>query len=156
LEAALSAPFSVRIHGDFNLSNLLYNPDTHKLTFVDIYRSRETDYLQDVSVMLVSIVRLPVIGHQGRSRLYQTARMAESLTRTFAQEENDETYWARLAFGLARSFVTSTRFVLEERAAREFVARARYLWEKLIAHRRQNLDWADFKFPLEVLEIYLD
>ncbi|MDR2367539.1 MAG: phosphotransferase [Deltaproteobacteria bacterium] len=155
-EESLKVPFTARIHGDFNLSNLLYNPETQKLTFVDIYRSRETDYVQDVSVMLVSIIRLPVTGHQARLRLYQTARMAESLARAFAQEENDENYRARLAFGLARSFLTSTRVVLDDRMAGQFVARARYLWEKIVSHRSKGLSWAEFKFPLDVLEIYLD
>ncbi|MDR0621795.1 MAG: phosphotransferase [Deltaproteobacteria bacterium] len=156
LEESLKVPFTARIHGDFNLSNLLYNPESHKLTFVDIYRSRETDYVQDVSVMLVSIARLPVVGNQGRHRLYQTARMAESMTRTFAKEQNDETYSARLAFGLARSFVTSTRFVLDDRLAGQFVARARYLWETIIAHRAKGLSWAEFIFPLEILAIYIE
>ncbi|MDR2302634.1 MAG: phosphotransferase [Deltaproteobacteria bacterium] len=156
MEESLKVPFTARIHGDFNLSNLLFNPDNQKLTFVDIYRSRETDYLQDVSVMLVSIVRLPVTTYQSRLRLYQVARMAESMVRAFAKEENDETYKARLAFGLARSFVTSTRFVLDDRLAEQMVSRARYLWEKIISHRSKNLGWADFNFSLEILEIYVD
>jgi phosphate uptake regulator len=155
-EGTLKVPFTARIHGDFNLSNLLYNPETQKLTFVDIYRSRETDYLQDVSVMLVSIIRLPVNNNQARQRLNQAARMSESLARGFAQEEGDETYRARLAFGLARSFITSTRFVLEERMASQFVARTHYLLEKLINHGSKELPWADFKFSLEVLEIFFD
>jgi aminoglycoside phosphotransferase (APT) family kinase protein len=156
LEESLKAPFTVRIHGDFNLSNLLYNHENQKLTFVDIYRSREADYLQDISVMLLSIIRLPVTDNQARLRLNQASRMAESLARKFAQEENDETYRARLAFGLARSFVTSTRFVMEERMAIKFVARARYLLGKIISHRKKGLPWTDFKFSLDVLDIFFD
>jgi Ser/Thr protein kinase RdoA (MazF antagonist) len=156
LEESLKAPFTVRIHGDFNLSNILYDPESGKLTFVDIYRSRETDYLQDVSVMLISIIRLPVSGRQARLQLRRAARMSESLARGFAQETGDDTYWARLAFGLARSFVTSTRFVLEERMADQFAARARYLWEKIASHRGRGLPWTAFRFPMEVLDIFFD
>ncbi|MDR1109857.1 MAG: phosphotransferase [Deltaproteobacteria bacterium] len=155
LEESLRVPFTVRIHGDFNLSNLLYDPESRRLTFVDIYRSRETDYVQDVSVMLVSIVRLTVSGSQSRQRLFQAASAAESLARRFAEEEGDATYQARLAFGLARSFVTSTRFVLEERLAGQFVARARYLWERLIRHGEGGRPWADFAFSMEILDIAL-
>jgi phosphate uptake regulator len=156
LEESLKVPFTVRIHGDFNLSNLLYDPEDQKLTVLDIYRSRETDYVQDVSVMLVSIIRLPVNNYLARQRLSQTAKMAESLARNFAQEENDQTYLARLAFGLARSFVTSTRFVLEERLARQFVTKARYLLDKTISHRKMNRPWTDFKFSLDILDVLLD
>jgi Ser/Thr protein kinase RdoA (MazF antagonist) len=152
-ERTLEAPFPARIHGDFNLSNLLYDPAASKVSFVDLYRSREADYVQDVSVLLISIIRLPVAGAQARARLARAARAAEAISRRFAQEAGDETFEARLAFGLARSFVTSTRFVLEERLADHFLARARYLWERLLAHGRQGLPWTSFKFSLDLLDI---
>ena len=153
LEASLSAPFSARIHGDFNLSNLLYDPALSKLTFVDLYRSREADYVQDVSVMLISIIRLPVASYQARHGLSQAARVAEVICRRFAKSVGDETFEARLAFGLARSFITSTRFVLEERLAGLFLARSRYLWERLIDHGRQGKPWTDFHFSLDILDV---
>jgi phosphate uptake regulator len=156
LEASLSAPFSARIHGDFNLSNLLYDPSAGKMTFVDLYRSREADYVQDVSVLLLSIIRLPVVAAQARTRLSQAAKAAEIIARRFAREVGDETFEARLAFGLARSFVTSTRFVLEDRLSGFFLARSRYLWEKLLAHGRQGLPWTGFRFSLDILDIGLD
>jgi phosphate uptake regulator len=156
LERTLSAPFTARIHGDFNLSNILFSPDKNKLTFVDVYRSRQADYVQDVSVMLVSVVRLPVVNHQARSALTLAARQAESSARDFAREAGDTTYPARLAFGLARSFVTSARFVPDERLAGQLVARGRYLWEKLLSHGRKNLPWTDFRLNTEVLDIRVD
>ncbi|MDR2455196.1 MAG: phosphotransferase [Deltaproteobacteria bacterium] len=156
LEATLFAPFSARIHGDFNLSNLLYDSISGKMAFVDLYRSREADYVQDVSVMLISIIRLPVAGYQAREGLSRAARLAESIFRRFALEMGDETFDARLAFGLARSFVTSTRFVLDDKLAGLFLARTRYLWHKLFEHGRKNLPWTSFKFSLSILDVSPD
>jgi hypothetical protein len=156
LEATLNVPFTARIHGDFNLSNLLYDPQTKKLNFVDLYRSREADYIQDVSVMLISIIRLPVVNSLARSQLFQAARVGEAIARRFALTVGDETFEARLAFGLARSFITSVRFVLEEKLASRFVARSRYLWERLLVHGRQGRPWPDFCFSLDILNIGLE
>ena len=156
MEVGLSAPFSARIHGDFNLSNLLYDPAAGKLSFVDLYRSREADYVQDVSVMLISIIRLPVTAHQARTNLGRAAKVAAAICRRFANEAGDDTFEARLAFGLARSFVTSTRFVLEESLASLFLARSRYLWVRLLDHGRKSLPWTDFKFSLDILDVGLD
>ncbi|MDR2444153.1 MAG: phosphotransferase [Deltaproteobacteria bacterium] len=156
LEATLAAPFKVRIHGDFNLSNLLYDPEAKKLNFVDLYRSREADYIQDVSVMLLSIIRLPVVSYEARKKLCQAALVGEGIARRFASSVGDETFEARLAFGLARSFITSVRFVLEEKLAALFVARARYLWERLLDHGRRGGQWADFHYSLDIFDINLD
>jgi hypothetical protein len=153
LEADLCAPFTVRIHGDFNLSNLLYNPANSKLHFIDLYRSRESDYVQDVSVVLVSIVRLPVYGTSQRRSLTEAALEAFRLADGFAKEMGDPTYEARLAFGLARSLVTSTRFIMKEKLAALFVSRARYLWDKLLAHANKGLPWSSFAFSREILAI---
>jgi hypothetical protein len=153
LEAGLYAPFTARIHGDFNLSNLLYNPSTGKIHFIDLYRSRESDYIQDVSVMLVSIVRLPVFEAERRGLLTLAVLEAAKLCDRFAKEMGDLTYEARLAFGLARSFVTSTRFIMKEKLAAMFVSRARYLWEKLLEHGKAGRDWASFAFSREILRV---
>jgi hypothetical protein len=156
LEEELSVPFVVRIHGDFNLSNLLYNPETNRITFVDLYRSSMSDYVQDASVMLVSIIRLPVANYRTRIILGQIARQAEAVVRRFAESEGDDTYMARLAFGLSRSFVTSTRVVLDSSLAKQFVNRARYLWDSLISHRRRGLPWSEFSVNLNILDVILD
>ena len=39
-EKELSAPFSVHIHGDFNLDNVIYDPQEKKVHFIDLHRSR--------------------------------------------------------------------------------------------------------------------
>ncbi|MDR1545996.1 MAG: phosphotransferase [Deltaproteobacteria bacterium] len=155
-ERNLTPPFKMRVHGDWNLSNLLYDPTRKRVTFVDLYRSRETDYVQDISVMLLSIIRLPVLEAPPRRRLTQAAKGTAALARLFAQELDDAEYEARLAFGLARSFVTSTRFVLEERLAEQFVARARYLWGRLIEHGQAGRPWPEFTFSLDVLDVAVE
>jgi Ser/Thr protein kinase RdoA (MazF antagonist) len=156
VEESLRAPFQCRIHGDFNLSNVLHDPKKQIVNLVDLYRSGEADYVQDVSVMLISIVRLPLVNSADRRSLFRAAKVGYALAKRFAEEKNDSTFQARLTFGLARSFITSTRFVLDERLAAQFVARARYLLEKLIGHFQRGESWADFKVPLEVLNIPLN
>jgi hypothetical protein len=94
--------------------------------------------------------------HQARARLGQAARVAEVICRRFAATMGDETFEARLAFGLARSFVTSTRFVLEDRLAGLFLSRTRYLWERLLDHGRKGLPWTAFKFSLDILDVGLE
>ncbi|MDR1871010.1 MAG: phosphotransferase [Deltaproteobacteria bacterium] len=155
-EEDLAAPFTVRIHGDFNLSNLLFNPEKPRIHFLDLYRSRDSDYIQDISVMLVSIIRLPILSAARRQWLSGAALEAASFADAFAQEMGDTTYEARLAYGLARSFLTSTRFIMKENLAALFVSRARYLWEKLVDHGRKGLDWASFKFSRNVLSVPTD
>jgi phosphate uptake regulator len=156
LERGLFAPFAARIHGDFNLSNLLYDHKGGRIHMVDLYRSREADYVQDVSVMMISLIRLAVSGHQARHRLGQAARVAEAVARRFSRSEGDESFEARLAFGLARSFVTSTRFVLDGRLAAQFTARARYLWERLLGHGARGRPWTEFRLSLDILDIDAD
>jgi phosphate uptake regulator len=154
LERELPGPFSVRAHGDFNLSNILYDPVSDSLRVVDLYRSQETDYVQDVSVLLVSIIRLPIFDPAARSRLNQAAALACLWAQDFAGSLCDATYQARLAFGLARSFLTSTRFVMDQGLAAQFVARARFLWDKLIWHSQRKRPWESFFVPKEILAIH--
>ncbi|MDR1396087.1 MAG: phosphotransferase [Deltaproteobacteria bacterium] len=156
LEEELCAPFTARIHGDFNLSNLLYSPQGPRISVIDLYRSRESDYVQDISVLLVSIIRLPIFSVQGRWLLTQAAAETAARARQFAGEMNDPAYEARLAFGLARSFITSTRFVMKEKLAALFAARARYLWDKLIEHGRRREPWSKFRFSREILNLPTD
>ena len=60
LEAGIRAPFSVYIHGDFNVDNIIYDPLEKKINFIDLHRSRYMDYVQDVSVFMVSNYRLQI------------------------------------------------------------------------------------------------
>ncbi len=145
----LDAPFSAFIHGDLNLDNIIYNRDTDTLHFIDVHRSCEMDYVQDVSVFLVSAFRLPVFDAEIRSRLEDSAGRFLKFARQFAAEQKDETFEARLALGLIRSFITSMRFEVEERFARAMYDRAILLLNKLIAKRGGGIE--SFRVPQGVL-----
>ena len=106
--------------------------------------------------MLVSVQRLPVLRQESRARLNLAAGLAWRRFAAFAVEIGDKNYEARLAFGLARSFLSSVRFVLEEKLAAQFTARSRYLLEKLLYFSRSGRPPGEFSLNPEVLEIRLD
>lgn len=146
LEAKHPAPFGVLIHGDLNLDNALYHRETDQVHFLDLHRSCNGDYVQDVSVFLVSPLRLRILSSALRQRLSAASRRFLTACRTFAAEEGDETFELRLALGLARSFATSTRFLLATDLANELFMRSRYLLERVLSS-----DPATFRVPEEVL-----
>lgn len=146
LELENPAPFGVLIHGDMNLDNLLYNRESDQVHFLDLHRSCLGDYVQDVSVFLVSPLRLRILSSALRRRLSSASLRFLSACRDFAAEEGDETFEVRLALGLARSFATSTRFLLATDLANELFMRSRYLLERVLSS-----DPATFHLPEEVL-----
>jgi len=146
LEAKVPAPFGVLIHGDLNLDNVLYNREGDQVHFLDLHRSCLGDYVQDVSVFLVSPLRLRILSTALRQRLSRASIRFLSACRAFAKEEGDETFEIRLALGLARSFATSTRFLLATDLAKELFMRSRYLLERV-----QSSDPTSFHLPEEVL-----
>lgn len=151
LEAGVRAPFSVYIHGDFNVDNIIYDPLEKKINFIDLHRSRYMDYVQDVSVFMVSNYRLQIFDIPLRRRILMLTREFYRFAADFARKSGDETFELRLALGLARSFATSTRFILDKSLARAMFLRARYLLEQVLA--------ADLKEPtafrVPVKEIFL-
>jgi aminoglycoside phosphotransferase (APT) family kinase protein len=149
IERGLPAPFSVLIHGDFNVNNLVYNHQAQQLHYLDVHRSRAGDYVQDVSVFLVSNYRMPVFESHLRGRIHWI--MGEFLTfaRAFAAEAGDATFEARMALALARSLFTSTRFELNPAFSRGMCQRAHYLLERVAEHRARP--WQDFRLPEQVL-----
>ncbi len=68
---------------------------------------------------------------------------------TFAEENEDATFEARLTLALARSFYTSCRFELNYNFAREMYMRAVFLLEKITAHKGQP--WEEFRLPEDIL-----
>lgn len=148
LEKSLTAPFSVLIHGDFNMNNIVYNSQLQTVRFIDLYRSRNFDYVQDASVFLVSLFRLPIFEPQLRNRLNHATKQFYDFTRQFALDQKDATFETRLALALARSFYTSTRFELNQTFAKRMYMSAYYLMEKLLSH---NSDWEGFSLPEEIL-----
>ena len=132
-EDTLQAPFSVYIHGDFNLDNVIYDAIANKIRFIDLHRSRYMDYAQDVSVFMVSNYRLQVLDVDTRARIARVAGDMHDMAAKFARRQKDPCFEYRLALGLARSFASSTRFVLDRDHARRMMLRARYLLETALA-----------------------
>ncbi|MGE3850378.1 MAG: phosphotransferase, partial [Planctomycetota bacterium] len=146
--AGLVAPLSVMIHGDLNLDNIMFEPESGTLHFIDLHRSAQTDYAQDVSVLMVSHFRRPVFDPVIRDRLTAGIHTVLDMALRFAAEVGDRTIEARMALGLVRSFFTSTRFELDEDFARAMLLRAVYLLRKLIAHAPRP--WELFRLPTAV------
>lgn len=132
-ESNLPAPFAVYIHGDFNLDNVIYDPVTRKIRFIDLHRSRYMDYVQDVSVFMVSNFRLQVLDAGTRARIARVATDMHTMATKFARRQKDKTFEYRLALGLARSFASSTRFVVDQYQAQRMLLRARYILETALA-----------------------
>lgn len=149
LETGLAAPFSVFVHGDFNVDNVIYDGQTHRLHFVDLHRSCDLDYVQDVSVFLVSNLRLPVFARPLRRCLNRVICSFLRFARGFARRCDDPTFEARLALGLVRSLISSTRFEFNRRFAGLLHVRAVYLLERLLAWK--GADWRGFQVPDPIL-----
>jgi len=148
-EAELEAPFSVFIHGDFNINNVVYDHESQQVHYIDLYRSRDFDYVQDASVFLVSNFRIPLFDSFHRSRINSVIRQFYGFMKGFAEKHEDPTFNARLAFALARSFYTSTRFELNYSFAKEMYNRSMFLLEKIYHYR--GGPWENFSLPEAVL-----
>ena len=149
IESELEAPFSVYIHGDFNIDNLIYDASSGQLRYVDLHRSRYMDYVQDVSVFMVSNYRLQVLDPAVRRRIAAVIYNFYRIAAEFANKNNDRTFEVRLGFGLVRSLATSTRFILDRDLARGMFLRARYLLEQIV--KLEPEAYADYRVPVEEL-----
>lgn len=148
-EKPLTAPFSVYGHGDFNLDNVIYDPSERAIRFIDLHRSRYMDYVQDVSVFMVSNYRLQVLDRGTRARIAGVATGMYELAAKFARRHKDHSFDYRLALGLARSFASSTRFVVDQQHASRMMLRARYILEAALAVTEGKE--ARFKLPIRML-----
>ena len=88
------------------------------------------DYVQDISVFLVSHFRLQYLETPVRRRINSTILRFHDFARNYAAQIGDTTFDQRLALGVARSLCTSTRFVLDRELARSMFLRARYVLER--------------------------
>ncbi len=149
LEHELESPFSVMIHGDFNNDNLIYNETRDNIYYIDIHRSGHMDYVQDVSVFIVSNFRLPILDSTPRDYINRVIVKFYEFASRFAKEQGDDSFHGRLALGLIRSFVTSTRFALQRDFAKAMFYRAVFLMERLIDHRGKP--WKDFHITRDVI-----
>jgi len=142
-----SAPFSVYIHGDLNVDNIIYDSEAEKINFIDLHRSQYMDYIQDISVFMVSNYRLQVLDRPLRRRILETALVFYSYTQKYAKKMDDNTFDIRLALGLARSFITSTRFILDKSLAKAMYIRSRYLIESVLKIPTSKL--STYKLPIK-------
>ncbi|QEP44814.1 hypothetical protein D5085_17740 [Ectothiorhodospiraceae bacterium BW-2] len=149
VEQQLIAPFSVYIHGDFNVDNVIFDPNEKRINFIDLHRSCYMDYVQDIAVFMVSNYRLRILDQQVRQRIMLLCRRFYQNRRQFALKQRDKSFDARLALGLVRSFATSTRFILDQTLAEEMFYRSHYLLEQLLAATPQRLK--KFRLPIEAL-----
>jgi aminoglycoside phosphotransferase len=148
-EQQFPPPFSVYIHGDFNVDNIIYDPIEKRINFIDLHRSRYMDYVQDVAIFMVSNYRLRIIDIDKRKQILGVAIDMYKHASRFAKQQNDTTFELRLAFGLARAFATSTRFILDKALAKRMFARARYLIEQAVKVEHEQV--ARFKVPVKEL-----
>lgn len=148
LDAELVAPFTVLIHGDFNTDNVIVNLAQRRVHLIDLHRSRPFDYLQDISVFIVSNFRIKIFEAAPRRRLDAVSRELHGFAREFARAHADATFDARLALGLARSLLTSTRFEMDPEFSSVMQLRARYLLERLLDHQARvhagTSSWPEF------------
>ena len=128
---------------------MIFDPVAGKIRFIDLHRSRYMDYVQDVSVFMVSNYRLQVLDRATRARIGGVAVAMHQMAEKFARRQKDGTYHYRLALGLARSFASSTRFVVDEDHARRMLLRARYILETALAVPEGRE--ARFKLPVKDL-----
>ncbi|MFH1080848.1 MAG: PhoU domain-containing protein [Pseudomonadota bacterium] len=151
IENLLPAPFSVFIHGDFNTDNILFNQDEGRLYFIDLNRSTDLDYVQDIAIFAVSNFRIPSFSPAIRERLFQVIATFLEFAGDYSRRHQDHTFEARMALGLCRSFITSTRFEVKEDFSKEMFMRASYLLDKIIAH--EGNDWRDFHVPINLFAL---
>lgn len=149
IQELIPAPFTVFIHGDFNVNNIFFNSVRERIHYIDLYRSKYADYVQDVSVFIISNFRQPAFKVHLRDRLNWSIKKMYENAHAFAREQGDTTFEARMALALARSFYTSTRFELNIKFAREMYMRAHFLLEKILAHEGE--DWRRFSLPTGIM-----
>jgi hypothetical protein len=123
-----------RLHPrDFNVNNVFYDAPTRAIRYIDLYRSKFADYVQDASVFLVSNYRLPFFDHRVRKRLNGIIVRFMAFFKAFSLEISDPFFEARMALALVRSLYTSTRFELNPDFSRSMFLSAHFLMESLVS-----------------------
>jgi phosphate uptake regulator len=149
VETTLRAPMTVLLHGDFNANNIVFDQGAPRVHYVDLHRTHRGDFIQDASVFLVSFFRMPIFEASLRRRINHMIASFYEHSSAFADDIGDEVWQARLALGLARSLMTSTRFELNYDFAKEMFLRGHYLLEGLVAHAGKP--WEAYRLPRPIL-----
>ena len=132
LQAQLAPPFSVWLHGDFNANNVIYNPDTNELKFIDVHRSQLGDYLQDIGVFLLSMTRRPDLTRAAEVDVEAINATIEEFAREFGGRRGDRELERRLKLSLARSCLTSLRVVIDPTLAARLLRRGMVLLGEVV------------------------
>lgn len=98
---------------------------------------------------MVSNYRLQVFDTRVRHRINQTISGFHIFAAEAAKGAGDLTFNLRLALGLARSLITSTRFVLDKDVASDMLLRSRYLMEAVA--RVKPGHYTKFKLPEDAI-----
>jgi aminoglycoside phosphotransferase (APT) family kinase protein len=118
IEPDLAPKVSVRIHGDFNTNNVIYDPAGERLHFIDVHRSGPGDYVQDIGVFLVSLVRNPLRDGELLAEMERLQGLVVEFAEGFAALIGDEQFRVRLTLSKARSLITSARLITDVEFAR--------------------------------------
>lgn len=148
LESKLVTPQAVYIHGDFNTDNILYDPLSQQISFIDLHRSEYLDYVQDLSVLMVSFYRIANFDSDIRKQISLAMEAIYDFGLDHAEQINDQDYELRMALGLGRSFITSTRFVLDKAHAKAMYFKGRYLIEQVIQLKKAHRSF--YQLPKEL------
>src|SRR5262249_52299826 len=122
-EPSLVPPCSVRIHGDFNTNNVVYDPRHDAVHFIDVHRSGPGDYALDVGVFVVSSIRSPVEDPTLMAEIERLNRQLVEFAEEFAREQGDSAFGLRLELSVARSLITSARLVTDFEFAQDLYLR---------------------------------
>lgn len=94
LEVQIAPPFSVGLHGDFNANNVIYNPEADQIKFIDEHRSQLGDYLQDIGVFLLSMVRRPDLTKALEADVEAINAVVEDFARAFGWGRGDHGFYS--------------------------------------------------------------
>mgnify|MGYP001569019732 CR=1 FL=1 len=131
-EATLAPPVSVRLHGDFNTNNVVYDAGRDRVHYIDVHRSGHGDYVQDVGVLLVSNLRNPIQDARILAELSRLNRLIYEFAGEFARRVGDDRFEARLLLSQARSLITSSRLASDFEFARSIFLRGVRLLEQAV------------------------
>ncbi len=149
VEKNIQHPFQVLLHGDFNIDNVIFNNRSKTIHFIDVHRSGMGDYVKDATVFMVSNFRVPVFEPDLRRQLNHMIDRMYEFVRDYARENEDETFDLRLALGLARSFITSSRFSTNKYFAGTMFERGLELLKKMAQAKSVETD--PFRLKKEIL-----
>lgn len=132
-EQTLAPPVTVWIHGDFNPDNIFYDAGADEIRFIDVHRSGWGDYVQDISVFMVGVIRNPMYPPVVRRRLMAVNRSVHAFAAGLAERMRDEAFERRLRLARGRCLITSARLIAEKRFARRLFLQGMRLLDTVAA-----------------------